>query len=364
MSCETRQVNAGRVAAGTVTPVLVLLIVALAGRPARAQANADSLVDAPTAAQEPRAEARPWEGGVDANAKADALALHKQGNRLLRQLMFAEAVVKYRAALAHWDHPRIHYHIALALIQLGDDPIAAYASIGQALRYHGDGLMPDEFTRARDLQLLLRRQLVEVEVTAVQDGVSIALDGTHLVTGPGAGRRLVRPGRHQITASKPGYLPISRTVLALPGQDQSATVELVTLAETRRIQRRWANWKPWALAGTGVSLLIASGVLHAVSRRTFDDFDQALKATPECEAGCRDSDPASPSHILRRAERQQSLAFAGYAVGGTALAAGFILAYFNRVRVYESDVSNKGFRLTVRPELAPGGASVTLGLSF
>ena len=61
---------------------------------------------------------RPWAKGVSPEAQKAADELFRQGNDLLRESLFVQAATKYREALRRWDHPGIHYNLALALLNL------------------------------------------------------------------------------------------------------------------------------------------------------------------------------------------------------------------------------------------------------
>src|SRR5678816_3672427 len=59
---------------------------------------------------------RPWAAGVPADKQALALKLFQDGNSQLNDGIFTKAVELYREALKSWDHPAIHYNMALALM--------------------------------------------------------------------------------------------------------------------------------------------------------------------------------------------------------------------------------------------------------
>src|SRR5690349_6782060 len=79
-------------------------------------------------------ESKPWAQGVPEAKQKQATALFKEGNALLRDSFFKQAVDKYREAITYWDHPAIHYNLAIALINL-DQPLEVYASLQKALKY-------------------------------------------------------------------------------------------------------------------------------------------------------------------------------------------------------------------------------------
>lgn len=309
--------------------------------------------------------ARPWSAGVSSSDRVIAGELHKQGNDLLKQQLFADALVKYRAALEHWDHPRIHYHITLALIQLGGDPLAAYHSVSRALRHDGAALKPDQLERARDYRLLLRGQLVEIRVRCDQPGVEVTIDGETALVGPGSASRLRRPGQYQVAATRAGHLAVTRSVLLLPGEDRVITFHLFTFEQLTGTRRLWQPWKPWATAGAGAAVVALGSVLHWRARSDIRRFDRELQTRPECAVvGCNDDDPGSPAALLTRGELQQDIAITGYVVGGAMVASGLVMAYLNRPRSYRIDRSDESFRVTVIPRATPESIGVVAAGSF
>jgi tetratricopeptide (TPR) repeat protein len=149
--------------------------------------------------------ARPWTRGVSQERQMRAKVFYHAGNRFLADSQFAAAVTAYRGALQHWDHPGIHYNLALALIGL-DRPTEAYEATLDALSYGPDALQPDDYQRALDYQRLLRKQIVKVEIVCAERDADVSLDGKRLFTGPGRVTTMVTPGTHEIVASKPKYI--------------------------------------------------------------------------------------------------------------------------------------------------------------
>lgn len=270
-----------------ITSCTVLIIAALAGGRARAQ----------TAAQ------RPWSVGVSTAQQKLAEALYEDGNRDLNNGFFAAAVAKYQEALQHWNHPGIHYNLALALISL-DRPIQAYESIFLALSHGGDALSPEEYQRAINSARMLRQRIAMVEVVCDAPGAVVTLDGKPLFTGPGRVTTRVLPGKHQVVASKVGYLTTSqaftlagaartRVELRLPAVDQPS----------RRIQQRRPAWTHWTVTGLGLGAGAAAVMLHwEVNNLNVDARDGW----------------------------QRKAGFAGYATAGALLVGGTVLASLNR----------------------------------
>jgi hypothetical protein len=82
---------------------------------------------------------------------------------------------------------------------------------------------------------------------------------------------------------------------------------------------------------------VTSGILHALSAKSFNDYDRKLTSL-DCgmgvyPPGCSEGDPRLPN--LRRARREQAVAMGGYVVGGLLIATGATLLYLNQPRSIE-----------------------------
>ena len=97
---------------------------------------------------------RPWVVGVPAREQKAATDLFREGNALLKESLFVQASAKYREALSHWNHPGIHYNLALALLNL-DQPIEVYKHLEEALKYGPAPLDADKFDHANRYRALI-----------------------------------------------------------------------------------------------------------------------------------------------------------------------------------------------------------------
>src|SRR5947209_7866588 len=128
-----------------------LLALVWLATPARADQPRSSAPAVSTQAQSElpgnRAAERPWSRGVAAVEQKAALELFREGNALLKESLFVQAAAKYREALAHWNHPGIHYNLALALLNL-DQPVEVYRQLEAALIYGPAPLDADKYEHA------------------------------------------------------------------------------------------------------------------------------------------------------------------------------------------------------------------------
>ncbi len=98
----------------------------------------------------------PWQQGVTEEQRRTAENLLKLGNQLLTDQRFEDALPLFREALASWDHPALHYQVAIALLGL-DRPEEAYPELDLALKYGGAGL--DGKAHAQAQEYLSQRDL-------------------------------------------------------------------------------------------------------------------------------------------------------------------------------------------------------------
>lgn len=279
-------------------------------------------------------EAKPhaWNVGVTEEQKTQAKALHREGKGFFAGALFALAAAKYREALQHWDHPKIHYSLALAQISM-DLPVEAYQSIVQAMRYGADGIGLDEHDRAIEYRRQLRKQIAEVEIACIEPGAAVTMNGKPLFTGPGRVTTLVLPGEYQIIASKIKHITTSQIVALAAGS--RTNVELNLLAEDQATPtqvRLWKPWIPWTVVAAGVGLGAVATGMHMESRIATYRRDDLWKT--QCPARC-DEFSAMIDRLDNRAERLRNGAYTTYVAAGLLLANGALLVYFNRPQVVQ-----------------------------
>lgn len=306
---------------------------------------------------------QPWAESVSAEDRSKAEALFKEGNDLLRESLFPQAVKKYREALEHWDHPGIHFNLALALLNL-EQPIAVYRSLEKAMQYGEGPLGAEKLERARRYFELVSEQLGTVELTVQEPDARVTLDGKLVFTGPGIYRDLVLVGEHQVIASKRGYVDVKRDVLIEPGEVEHLDLVMYTVKQMTGSRRRWAAWKPWAVVGAGALVLAAGGALHAQSSSSFQDHDQKFEES--CPDGCTDAGNRTLADQRASAERMQQIAVTSYLIGGTVAATGLVLVFVNRPEFYRRDLEHPGAlrALAFLPVVTPDSASVSASFRF
>jgi hypothetical protein len=271
---------------------------------------------------------RPWAKGVAPDKQSAALALFRDGNLLLKNSLFPRAEEKYLEALKLWDHPAIHYNMALALLNL-NKPLALHHHLTQAMRYGEAPLDADKYERARNFKLLVEQRLSHVDISCDVEGATVMMDGKELFKAPGRYQGFVEPGPHTISATKAGFPLNERRRDLTPGQKLQLPIKLYTDEELTRYTRKWDTWKPWAVLGAGAAVAAGGGLLHLQARDSFASFDAGVLSCGGC---IPEQDLASKRS---RGDTLQKVAVGTYAAGGGALLTGLVLLYVNRAQPHQ-----------------------------
>jgi hypothetical protein len=173
---------------------------------------------------------RPWATGVSERAQALAFELYSEGNREFVEMRFAQALVKYREAIRHWDHPAIRFNISVCLINL-DQLVEARDNLERSLKYGVTALGADAFAQGLKQRTLLDGKLARLTLDCPEPDEEVMIDGKRVFKGPGTVEQFVLPGEHHVVATKPGFLPASRRIVLAAGA--SAAFEIRPLVDPR-----------------------------------------------------------------------------------------------------------------------------------
>jgi hypothetical protein len=334
-------------AASRTAGVLVVLVSARGAWAADASTDKNHAADMTETLQAgPKSEDRPWAKNVSPQSQKQAQASFVEGNALLRDSLFLQAVEKYREALKYWNHPGIHYNLSLALLGL-DRPIELHAHLKEAILYGPAPLDQEKFEHARSYLRLVEAQLATLDVSCEHEA-QVTLDGQPLFKAPGHYEGLVRAGYHTIAAARQGYVATQLTRALLPGQTTRLRMNLYTANELIEYRRRWPAAEGWAVGATvaGGALLIAGGVLTWQAAQRFDDFDAGIRACAGCVPDAALADKKSQGQTLR------TLSYVSYGAGGAALLTGVALMYLNRALPFRLDPGERG--VAILPAVGPG----------
>jgi tetratricopeptide (TPR) repeat protein len=298
---------------------------------------------------------RPWAKGVSADKQKSALVKFREGNELLNQGLFVRAGEKYREALKFWQHPAIHYNLALALMQ-SDQPIEAYESLEKSIVYGPAPLESDKYEHAKEYMLLLEKQIASVEVSCDKPGAKVSVDGKEVFVAPGTFKTRVRIGKHTFVAEKQGYTTRINAPFIGPNEKFRIELKLYTSEELTRYNRRWdKTWMPYAVIGFGVAAGVAGVVFELGATSKYNDYDKAVAACNQSNAGC-------PTDAALKGKRKsgdtfKTLGYVSYGVAGAAAATGLVLAILNRPKAYqirpEDLQEEQGERISIKPVISP-----------
>jgi len=302
---------------------------------------------------------RPWAVGVSSERQEAALKYLQEGNSLLKESLFVEAAKVYRQALAEWDHPGIHYNLALALLNM-DQPVEVFQNLEAAIKYGADPLDPEKLEHAKSYLRLIEKQVASADIRCDVDGAQVTFDGAPLFRAPGHYQGLVRAGTHTVTASKAGFTTTSETEELTFDKKTEINLRLYTAGDLIGYRRRYPIWRPIAVAAFGGVLLATGAIMSLQASKNVTAFDNS--ATAVCPAmGCvpGSADYVALDQIRKRANTYQTLATISYVAGGTIAAAGLVLLIMDRSIPYRVDPESEHrdvARLSpsFSPLLAPG----------
>ena len=312
------------------------------------------------------ASERPWAKGVSDAEQKTALALFKEGNSALKEPNFPRAVAKYREALEHWDHPAIHYNLALALLNL-DQPVETHQAFVKSLEYGAAPLDKDKFEQANRYKNLLEKQLAGVDIRCNMEGATVKLDGKVLFVAPGRYTGLTTAGPHSIVATKEGYITNELSLPLPAGETKVFELNLMTTDDLTEYKRLWPQWVPYVVLVAGVAVAGAGLGMHLGANSMYGSFDrnvaQCASDSP-FQGGCR----LTPELAGQRqtADILQGAAIGAYIAGGVVAAVGTVLLYVNRLQPYRITVgvTNQGQTATLLPYFGPNGGGAAFRLEL
>jgi hypothetical protein len=296
---------------------------------------------------------QPWTVGVTDDQKTRAKTLLDEGNLLLLDKKYVDALAKYTAAVGVWDHPAIRFNMVRCLIQL-DRRVEATENLEKALKYGSAPLEDTVYQEALTYQKLLANQIGAIEVECKQDGVTLTLDGKPFAACPATTTRRLEPGHHQLVGTKRGLLPRTVEVVVFGGKTERVAIDLDPLAKGAKVVHRWPGYVPWVAFGVGAALVGAGTLLQVNAGTQMDSYD--LRIDEICTRRCAPGTiPDDVEDIRRGAELKSAIGVSMLVAGAATVATGAVLMYLNRGR-------------TVYPEsitpLPGGGAALTWGGRF
>jgi tetratricopeptide (TPR) repeat protein len=264
-----------------------------------------------------------------------AEAAFREGNDRLSDGLALKAAESYRKALARWDHPAIHYNLALALINL-DQPIEVHEHLTKALQYGPEPLEKDKYDHGKEYLKLVEGQLADIEVQCEKVGAKVSVDGKEVFVAPGKFASKVRVGKHTFFADKEGYNARVETPFVGAGETFRINLKVYTTPELTRYSRKWDRaWVPYTVLGGGVAFVAAGAILQALAQNDYDDFNQKVRDCDMPTQACEISKHKEITDVRDSADSKRTMGFVGYGIGAAAIATGAALVYINRNRPYQ-----------------------------
>lgn len=305
---------------------------------------------------------RPWAAGIAPEKQKAALARFREANEMLNNGLFARASEAYKQALAHWQHPAIHYNLALALMNV-DQPIEAYESLQKAIVYGEAPLEKDKFDHAKEYMLLLEKQIANIEVSCDKAGAKVSVDGKEVFVAPGTYKARVRIGRHTFVAEKTGYSTRINAPFIGPGENFRIELKLYTAEELTRHTRRWqATWMPYAVLGAGIALGLGGVALELSATASYNEYDKAVAACNMNNLGCQTT--GDITSIRDSGDTKKTLGYIAYGAAGVTIGAGVLLAILNRPKPYQirpEDLQEEQARAAGKVSITPIVTPTTAG---
>ncbi len=265
---------------------------------------------------------RPWAADVPEERQKAANGKFVEGNSFLDESSFREAAAKYREALELWDHPAIHYNLALAL-DIQDDPIGTRENLLAALRYGQGPLGEVRINYAKRLLQKLENQLAPIEIVCNAPGATINLDHSLVFQSPGRYAGFVKPGDHLIQATRPGYAQSEYMRTLLPGKPTKINIQFYTEDVLIEKHNRWPFWIPVTITAGGAAVAALGGVFLAESNSKYRAFDQRVNTDPNCANGCQMTPELSDMQSSGR--NYKIAAGIAFVAGGAAFVTGAVM---------------------------------------
>jgi len=206
-------------------------------------------------------------GGQD---KQRARVLFLDANQLFQKGLYLDALKKYRRARALYPSYKIEVNIGTTLDAMGRR--------GEAAQYFERFLLaardasPEIRDAAKNRLRWLRKNLARVTVSSVVPGVVVTVDAKQVGTTPVDLPLYIEPGVHELGATKPLYVAITRQLKLKAGQQTNLPLPMQLASEQREYKERvrrqalrrskgiWA----YATLGAGLAVATAAGVLYGV----------------------------------------------------------------------------------------------------
>jgi hypothetical protein len=301
-----------------------------------------------------------WAKNVPADTQKKAQALFGEANNLFAEEKHAPALEKYKAALALWDHPLIHFNTAVTEIRL-DRILDAADDLDKALAFGAKPFPTKElYQQALDYQNLVKGRVGDISASCDQAHVHVNLDGKPWLTCPGNATARVLVGEHTLIGTDDGklYVPETRRIVVGGGKANVERLRLRSVDSDFVLKYPYPRWIPFTIAGGGAAVALGGLAFWFAGKSQMDHFEASFAS--QCQTGCPASLDGSEGQRLLAEERDSAklkgkIAVSMMIAGGAITVTGVVFIVLNKAkRVLPVEVVPNG----------QGGASAIYSGSF
>lgn len=306
----------------------------------------------------------------DPGAKASAVQLFDEADRLMQEGNVSAACPKYAASMKLDPQLGALLHLAGCYAKNGQLASAwgAYREAEEMGRMKGDERAALAKEQAALIEPRLSRLTVVVPASAHVQGLEIRVDGSPLMPGAWGNTAPIDPGSHGVEARAPGYEAWSSSV-DVTGDAQSVRVEIPVLTQSAKVAPSNAatpvtvqvddTGSPirtlgWVGLGVGAASLGLGAVFLVQKNSKLDQRDGICPTSLECTEQ-EESDIKSLTSDARTAD---TLATAGFIVG-SALVVGGVAAI-----IFAPKAKARTNAAWLLPAVTPRGVGLAGGLSW
>lgn len=271
-------------------------------------------------------EGATWMANVTPEQKQKAQVLFDEGRKLFAFPDFIRAEQKFGEALSEWNHPAIHYNLALSLRATESLP-RAYEHLEHALEQGGLGLSEARRQDAKRFLDEIGAKVSILEISCREPGTAVTLDNRVVEKTPS--RQVLMPGVHNVVATKDGYEPSKYSPALSPGKPAKLETRLYTAEDQFITSYRAPRWMPWTVMGVGAALGVTGGVLLYRSNTLLEGVDEEFNGRSSCtDNGC----PLDPAWRDKQntSDAYKTWATVSFIAGAVAIAGGAVWLPLNK----------------------------------
>ena len=196
--------------------------------------------------------------------RAEAAQRYKRGHELYAEENFGAALVEFRKSYELTSEFRVLFNIGQVCFQM-QDYVCALEAFERYLKEGGPAVTAQRQQEvAADLEKL-RSRVGQVRITASVDGAAVAVDEVARGTTPLAAPLPLNAGRHRISVTKLGKVPVTRIIELAGAEAQEFNAELVddrvapVVVRERVKESAPSRWTTLSYVGLGASAALAVG---------------------------------------------------------------------------------------------------------